>query len=79
MLLNNSHLVEKWKPAEEMINAVNEVLKVASLSSDRTQPYTFTSTCNVIHVTTDFSSSWHLNKVDNHIKHDRETETDGRT
>lgn len=57
MLLNNSLLVEKRKPAEEMRNAVNEVLQVVSLSPDWIQPDTFTSTCNVIHVTTDFSSS----------------------
>lgn len=57
MLLNNSHLVEKKnrKPAEEMRNAVNEVLKVVSLSPDWIQKDTFTSTCNVICVTIDIS------------------------
>lgn len=61
-----------------MRNAVNEVLQVVSLSPDWIQPDTFTSTCNAILVTTD-SSGQHLNKVDNYIKHDRETETDGQT
>lgn len=45
MLLNNSRLVEKRKPAEEMRNAVNEVHKVVSLSPDWIQPDTLTSTC----------------------------------
>lgn len=66
-MLNNSHLVENRKPVIKRRNAVNEVLQVVS------QPDIFTSTCNADLVTTDFSSSQHLNKVDNYIKHDRET------
>lgn len=38
-----------------MRNAVNEVLKVVSLSPDWIQPDTFTLSCNMIRVTTDIS------------------------